>query len=100
MPADNEQKALRIVRRLTDEGFAAYLVGGCVRDKVLGVPTKDYDIATNARPEVVQRLFDSTIAVGAKFGVIIVVDDGDHFEVATFRADAPYVDGRHPSAVH
>jgi tRNA nucleotidyltransferase/poly(A) polymerase len=71
-----------------------------VRDRILGLQAKDYDIATDARPEAVQRLFDNTLAVGARFGVILVVMNGDQFEVATFRADAPYLDGRRPSAVH
>jgi len=93
-------KALHIIRRLRSAGFAAYLAGGCVRDHLLGVPAKDYDIATDARPEVVQRLFDNSLAIGARFGVIAVILDGDPFEVATFRADAPYLDGRRPSAVH
>jgi len=97
---DKEAKALAIIRRLAENGFAAYLAGGCVRDRILGVPAKDYDIASDARPEVVQRLFDNTVAVGARFGVIMVVMGEDRFEVATFRADAPYVDGRRPSAVH
>lgn len=95
-----EEKARAIVRRLGEEGFKAYFAGGCVRDRVLGVEAKDFDIATDARPEVVQRIFDHTIAVGARFGVIVVVLDGEPFEVATFRADAPYMDGRRPSAVH
>src|SRR6202521_6192712 len=99
MPSEKEHKALGIIRRLHEAGFKAYLAGGCVRDRILGVEAKDYDIATDARPEVVQRLFDNTAGVGARFGVIIVVVDGDAFEVATFRADAPYVDGRRPSAV-
>jgi len=96
----NEEKARAIVRRLGEEGFKAYFAGGCVRDRVLGVEAKDFDIATDARPEVVQRIFNHTIAVGARFGVIVVVLDGEPFEVATFRADAPYMDGRRPSAVH
>jgi putative nucleotidyltransferase with HDIG domain len=99
MSAGKEAKALAIIARLRERGFNAYLAGGCVRDRVLGVEAKDYDIATDARPEVVQELFDNTAGVGARFGVIIVVVDGDAFEVATFRADAPYVDGRRPSAV-
>ncbi len=94
-----EEKALAIVRRLAEHGFKAYLAGGCVRDHVLGVPAKDYDIATDARPQTVQKLFEHTVAVGAHFGVIVVVLEGDRFEVATFRADEPYLDGRHPSSV-
>ena len=97
--ADKERKALAIVSRLREKGFAAYFAGGCVRDRMLGVAPKDYDIATDARPEVVQSLFDETVAIGAAFGVIMVVLDGEPFEVTTFRADAPYTDGRRPSAV-
>jgi poly(A) polymerase len=100
MSGAKETKALRIVDRLRQQGFVAYLAGGCVRDRILGVKAKDFDIATDARPEVVQSLFPNTIPVGAKFGVVVVVIDGDAFEVATFRADAPYLDGRRPSAVH
>jgi tRNA nucleotidyltransferase (CCA-adding enzyme) len=96
---EKENHALTIIERLRAAGFTAYLAGGCVRDRILGVAAKDYDIATDARPEAVQRLFDHTVAVGARFGVIMVMIDGDQFEVATFRADAEYRDGRHPSAV-
>ena len=99
MNSERESEARASVRRLRDAGFVAYLAGGCVRDRVLGVAAKDYDIATDARPEVVQSLFDNTVAVGAKFGVILVVSGSDEFEVATFRADAHYVDGRRPSSV-
>lgn len=99
MSTEKETKAVAIVKRLRAAGFAAYFAGGCVRDRMLGLCAKDYDIATDARAEVVQRLFDNTIAVGARFGVVVVVLDGTPFEVATFRADAPYLDGRHPSAV-
>jgi poly(A) polymerase len=92
-------KALWIIDRLRAAGFIAYLAGGCVRDRLLGIEAKDHDIATDARPEIVQRLFDNTVPVGAHFGVIVVVIDDDYFEVATFRADAAYHDGRRPSAV-
>src|SRR5271156_4395254 len=98
--AAKEEKAFALIAKLRGAGFVAYLAGGCVRDRILGVKAKDFDIATDARPEVVQSLFANTIAVGAKFGVIVAVIDGDAFEVATFRADAPYLDGRRPSAVH
>jgi poly(A) polymerase len=94
-----QQKAKAIVVRLREHGFEAYFAGGCVRDRLLGLEPLDYDIATDARPEVVRELFDNTVGVGARFGVIMVVEDGDAFEVATFRADAPYHDGRRPSAV-
>ncbi|HLW69147.1 MAG TPA: CCA tRNA nucleotidyltransferase [Candidatus Binataceae bacterium] len=94
-----EKQALSIIDRLRRGGFAGYFAGGCVRDRILGVAAKDYDIATDARPEVVEGLFDNTVAVGSRFGVIVVVIGDDHFEVATFRADAEYHDGRRPSAV-
>ena len=97
--SDKEQKAFGIVRRLVDAGFRAVFAGGSVRDRILGVEPKDFDIATDARPEVVLKLFDHTVAVGAKFGVIAVIVGDDQFEVATFRADAAYLDGRRPSAV-
>ncbi len=99
MTQDKEKLALFIVNRLRTAGFAAYLAGGCVRDRILGLKAKDYDIATDARPESVARLFDNTVAVGARFGVMLVVLDGEQFEVATFRAEAGYADGRRPSAV-
>ena len=94
-----EQKARALARTLREAGFVAYFAGGCVRDRLLGVEPGDYDIATDAHVDDVRRLFAKTVPVGAKFGVILVVADGDPFEVATFRADAPYIDGRRPSAV-
>lgn len=94
-----EAQARAVVRRLHDAGFLAYYAGGCVRDTLLGLTPKDFDIATSAPPETVQRLFPRTIAVGAHFGVICVLQDGVPFEVATFRSDEAYVDGRHPTGV-
>ncbi|HEV2283355.1 MAG TPA: CCA tRNA nucleotidyltransferase [bacterium] len=85
--------------RLRDAGFETYLAGGCVRDRLLGRPAADYDIATAARPEQVAALFPRTVDVGAAFGVIrVLTDDGD-YEVATFRTEGPYLDGRRPSSV-
>jgi poly(A) polymerase len=95
-----EIAARKIAQRLRSQGHIAYFAGGCVRDMVRGLTPKDYDIATDARPETVQALFPRTYAVGAHFGVIIVLEDGFQFEVATFRSDDAYIDGRHPSAVH
>ena len=77
-------------------GFAAYMAGGCVRDKLLGVEPKDFDVATSARATDVQRLFAHTVPVGAQFGVVLVMGDGNPVEVATFRSDGIYLDGRHP----
>ncbi len=91
--------AQEIVARLQSEGFAAFWVGGCVRDFLLGREPQDFDIATDAKPEQVERLFRKTIPVGKKFGVIIVVEDGHQFQVATFRAEADYQDGRRPEKI-
>ena len=95
-----EKVALAVAARLRQSGYIAYFAGGCVRDMVRGLIPKDYDIVTDARPEAVQGLFPHTFAVGAHFGVIIVLENGFQFEVATFRSDDAYIDGRHPSAVH
>ena len=95
-----EQAAGKVAARLREQGHVAYFAGGCVRDLVRGLAPKDYDIVTDARPEMVQALFPRTYAVGAHFGVIMVLEDGFQFEVATFRSDDAYIDGRHPSAVH
>src|SRR3989475_2397860 len=95
-----ENTARAIAARLREHGHIAYFAGGCVRDIVRGVTPKDFDIATNATPEAVQQIFARTFAVGVHFGVIIVVENGFQFEVATFRYDDAYIDGRHPSAVH
>lgn len=91
--------ATEIVRRLQAAGFSAYWVGGCVRDYLLGRVPQDYDIATAAKPAEVEALFPRTIPVGRKFGVIIVLIEGREFQVATFRAEADYEDGRHPGTV-
>src|SRR5213075_2454241 len=99
-PSSMENTARKVAARLCEQGHIAYFAGGCVRDMVRGLTPKDYDIATDARPETVQALFPRTYAVGAHFGVIIVLEDGFQFEVATFRSDDAYVDGSHPSAVH
>jgi poly(A) polymerase len=95
-----EKVARQVAARLRESGHVAYFAGGCVRDMVRGLVPKDYDIVTDARPEDVQKLFPRTYAVGAHFGVIIVLENGFQFEVATFRSDDAYIDGRHPSAVH
>ena len=89
-----------LVDRLRAAGHIAYFAGGCVRDLVRGLPPKDVDIATDARPEEVQKIFRRTYAVGAHFGVIVVLENEFQFEVATFRSDGAYLDGRHPVAVN
>ena len=97
---DRGRLAADIVRRLRAAGHEAYLAGGCVRDRLLGRAPLDWDVATSARPETVRALFPRTVPVGVQFGVILVVEDGARFEVATFRSDDAYLDGRRPSAVH
>ena len=91
--------AVEIVRHLKSAGFSAFWVGGCVRDFLLGREPQDYDIATSARPEQVEKLFKRTVAVGRKFGVMVVIENGRQFQVATYRAEADYRDGRHPDKV-
>lgn len=95
--------ALRIVRRLRALGHAAYFAGGCVRDLLLGVPAQDFDVATSATPDLVQAAFERTESVGAHFGVVLVIDQISEervtTEVATFRHDGAYSDGRRPDAV-
>jgi poly(A) polymerase len=97
------EEAKRIAVTLRQHGYEAYLAGGCVRDLVLGREPADYDVATSATPDVVLGLFERTFAVGAHFGVVLVAprDENQRFvtEVATFRSDAAYSDGRHPDAV-
>ena len=97
------EAATAIVRTMRARGHQAWLVGGCVRDLVLGREPLDYDVATDATPAQVMALFPETYAVGAQFGVVLVpfAQDGGHFnvEVATFRSDVGYSDGRHPDAV-
>jgi hypothetical protein len=99
-PEHSEASARNIVQRLQSAGFEAMYAGGCVRDMLRGVPPHDYDIATSARPEQVQALFRRTVAVGAQFGVISVMINSGDFQVATFRSDGAYSDGRHPESVH
>lgn len=98
------QFAIDVVARLQQAGFVAYWAGGCVRDELLGLSPDDYDVATSAPPEHVQRLFRRTVAVGAAFGVIDVIGpkhDGEFLtvQVATFRSDGAYIDGRRPETV-
>jgi poly(A) polymerase len=95
----NGQSAVEILKRLRGEGFQAFLVGGCVRDLVMGFVPKDYDISTDATPEQVVALFPESLTVGAQFGVVIVPRQEGNVEVATFRSDGRYTDGRHPSEV-
>lgn len=101
---DARELANHICDTLRREGYQAYLVGGCVRDILLGREPADYDVATDATPDRVQELFPNSLAVGAKFGVIVVTENSEgrgglQVEVATFRSDVGYSDGRHPDHV-
>jgi len=97
---DRREHAASIVRRLRAAGHVAYFAGGCVRDRLLGREPADYDVATSAPPEAVRALFTRTVPVGMQFGVVLVLLGDERVEVATFRADDAYVDGRRPTAVH
>ena len=91
--------AASIVQKLREHGFVAYFAGGCVRDALQEIGPKDIDIATSARPDQVQELFQRTISVGIQFGVVRVLAADMEFEVATFRSDGVYLNGRHPSEI-
>src|ERR1700736_4840375 len=95
-----ESTARSIAHRLRERSHIAYFAGGCVRDLLRRQVPKDFDIATDALPEVVQQIFPRTYAVGAHFGVIVVLENEFQFEVATFRSDGVYLDRRRPVEVH
>src|SRR5581483_4904513 len=97
---DSAGLAREVVRKLRASGHQAYLVGGCVRDILLGRKPKDYDVATDARPDRVAELFSKSEHVGAHFGVVLVRSNESEVEVATFRSDQSYSDGRRPDWVH
>ena len=97
---DAEQLSHAVIAKLRSAGHQAYLVGGCVRDVLLGIRPKDWDVATDARPDRIMDLFPNSGRVGAHFGVVLVRDGFSQVEVATFRSDHEYADGRRPSAVH
>ncbi|HEV2961928.1 MAG TPA: CCA tRNA nucleotidyltransferase [Candidatus Angelobacter sp.] len=108
LSSDKANHATQIVKELRAAGYSAYLAGGCVRDLILGREPADYDVATSATPQEVMRIFPQTYAVGAKFGVVLVPirregadreRDNYAIEVATFRSDGLYSDGRHPDQV-
>ena len=92
-------KANQIIARLEGAGYEAYVVGGCVRDALLGRAAADWDITTNARPEQVKALFSRTIDTGIQHGTVTVLLGREGFEVTTYRIDGEYQDGRHPSEV-
>ncbi|KAF3362518.1 CCA-adding enzyme [Chlamydiales bacterium STE3] len=94
-----QASAINIVNKLARHGYIAYFAGGWVRDLILGHPSEDIDIATNAPVEVILDLFPRTILVGLNFGVVVVAMDGHQFEVSTFRRDVEYINGRKPERI-
>jgi len=93
------ESAHSIVRSIQDAGFEAVFAGGCVRDELLGSEPKDYDVATSATPGEILKIFPDGDSIGAHFGVILVKQNGFHIEIATFREDGVYLDGRRPDEV-
>ena len=91
--------AAKILRRLEEHGYEAYVVGGCVRDSLLGRNPNDWDITTSALPRQVKALFPRTIDTGLKHGTVTILEGGEPYEVTTYRVDGEYLDGRHPSEV-
>src|SRR5690606_38252991 len=96
---EEHPQARLIVETLAHAGFIAYYAGGWVRDFLLNHPSDDIDIATNAPPETIQALFPHTVPIGISFGIILVIIDGRQYEVATFRQDLDYKDGRRPTKI-
>lgn len=91
--------SIEIIKKLKKAGYEAYWAGGCVRDMLLGIKPKDFDIVTSAKPDEIEKVLEHTIPIGKQFGVILAIENGHHFEVATFRSDSGYTDGRRPDAV-
>ncbi|MFC1615527.1 CCA tRNA nucleotidyltransferase [Patescibacteria group bacterium] len=91
--------SIQIIETLRKAGHEAYWAGGCVRDMLMAIEPKDFDIVTSAKPDQIEELLEHTVPVGKKFGVILVIKNGHSFEVATFRSDSGYSDGRRPDAV-
>lgn len=95
-----KKTSIKIIKILRKAGYEAYWAGGCVRDLLMGKEPCDYDIVTSAKPDQIENLLEKTIPVGKKYGVIVTVLEDHRFEVATFRSDASYTDGRRPDAVY
>ena len=92
-------EVIEIIKTLNSKGFEAYIVGGCVRDTLMQIPPKDWDIATSALPETVKKLFAKTIDTGLKHGTVTIAINNSYYEVTTFRIDGQYNDNRHPDSV-
>ena len=100
MTLENKKAALKVITTLHQAGHQALLAGGCVRDMLLDIDANDYDVATSAHPQQVAKLFRKTLMVGAQFGVVVVILNKQQIEVATFRNESGYADGRRPDEVH
>jgi poly(A) polymerase len=96
---EEHPQARYIVKKLKKHGYIAYYAGGWVRDFLLQLPSDDIDIATNATPEIIQKLFKKTVPIGISFGIVLVIIDDRQYEVATFRSDIEYLDGRRPTKI-
>ncbi len=95
-----QKTAIQICKKLQNAGFEALFAGGAVRDLLMARNPDDIDIATNAKPEEIEAIFEKSFAIGKHFGVILIEENGHHFEIATFRSDGGYTDGRRPDAVY
>lgn len=91
--------SIQIIEELKSAGHQAFWAGGCVRDMLLGIEPKDFDIVTSAKPDEIEKILEHTIPIGKEFGVILAIKNEHHFEIATFRSDSGYSDGRRPDAV-
>lgn len=91
--------SIEIIKQLKAAGHQAFWAGGCVRDILMGIKPKDYDIVTSAKPDEIEDILEKTIPIGKQFGVILAIENGHEFEVATFRSDSGYSDGRRPDAI-
>lgn len=100
MDIELPEHVAKVISTLTTKGHKAWLVGGAVRDSILKHTPKDFDVATDAKPEEIQKYFDRTIPVGVQFGVVLVIVDSAPVEVATFRSDGVYEDSRHPTSIN
>jgi tRNA nucleotidyltransferase (CCA-adding enzyme) len=99
LPDDVRETVLKIIRRFRDRGYECYLIGGSVRDLLLGNEIYDYDFATDATPDEIMGLFRKTIPTGIKHGTVSIIVEDRQFEITTYRADGTYIDGRHPDSV-
>ncbi|EKD56671.1 MAG: hypothetical protein ACD_58C00122G0008 [uncultured bacterium] len=94
-----QQTSIKIINKLRSAGYEAYWAGGCVRDILLGINPKDFDIVTSARPDEIEKMFGKTLKIGKQFGIMVAIVDGNHYEIATYRSEGVYSDRRRPDEV-